>query len=112
MFCVTVKAFDDPNSDKLESLKIWDSLLTDFPNRTNTEIDYLKLCKARVLIELNRREDAKELIQTVNSKDLKIQSVIIKTSGKRLLKGKSLAKERKEHQPNQNWLSVSQQMNT
>ena len=90
--------FDDPNSDKLESLKIWDSLLTDFPNRTNTEIDYLKLCKARVLIELNRREDAKELIQTVNSKDLKKSKVsLLKQAEKEIIKRKEPSQREKKN---------------
>ena len=42
-----------------------------FPQRSDTEIDYIKLCKARILIELGKVNDAKHLIQSIKSEKLK-----------------------------------------
>jgi thioredoxin-like negative regulator of GroEL len=62
--------FDCPSYEKQEALSQWDSILTNFSNLSKAEIDYIKLCKARILIELNRKREAKKLIQSVSSKSL------------------------------------------
>ena len=59
----------------------------------------LNCVRNRVLIELNRREDAKELIQTVNSKDLKNQVSLLKQAEKEIIKRKEPSQRGKEHQP-------------
>lgn len=62
--------FDYPHSEKLEALEEWNSILSNFPDLSKAEKDYIKLCKARVLIELNRKLEAKKLIHSVSSKSL------------------------------------------
>lgn len=62
--------FDCPNYEKQEALSQWDLILADFSNLSIAETDYIKLCKARILIELKRKREAKKLIQSVSSKTL------------------------------------------
>jgi tetratricopeptide (TPR) repeat protein len=62
--------FDFPDSSKEEALEVWDNLIRKFPDRSSTEKDYFKLCKARVLLELNRKSDALTLLNSVSSSTL------------------------------------------
>ena len=41
-----------------------------FQDRSDLELQYFKLCKARILLELNRNKDANALIESVSSKSL------------------------------------------
>ena len=63
--------FDFPDSNKTRALLAWKQIEDNFPDRTTTEMDYFKLCQAKVLLELNRKGDASELIKTVSSISLK-----------------------------------------
>jgi hypothetical protein len=63
--------FDYPDSNKSRALIAWKQIENNFPDRTTTEKDYFKLCQAKVLLELNRKEDASKLIKNVSSNALK-----------------------------------------
>lgn len=62
--------FDFPKSNKANALLAWEKIENNFPNRSKLEQDYFRLCRARVLLELNRQKDASALINTVSSKSL------------------------------------------
>ena len=62
--------FDFPESDKAKAVLVWEKIEKNFPNRSKLEHDYFRLCRARVLLELNRQKDASTLINTVSSKSL------------------------------------------
>lgn len=62
--------FDHPGSSKESALVAWSDLARKFPDRSKAENDYFNLCKARVLLELNRQSDALPLLQSVSSKAL------------------------------------------
>lgn len=62
--------FDYPDSGKQEALEAWNRLDRKFTDRSSTEKDYFKLCKARVLLELNRKSDAMTLLNSVSSSTL------------------------------------------
>ena len=62
--------FDYPDSSKESALDAWNDLARKFPDRSKAENDYFNLCKARVLLELNRQADALPLLQSVSSKAL------------------------------------------
>ena len=49
---------------------MWEKIEKNFPDRSKLEHDYFRLCRARVLLELNRQKDASVLINTVSSKSL------------------------------------------
>lgn len=76
--------FDYPDSSKQEALEIWNKLVRKFPDRSSTERDYFKLCKARVLLELNRKSDALTLLNSVSTNTLEAakKSLILQVSGK------------------------------
>lgn len=63
--------FDFPESNKEDALKTWEKIGVDFPEKSKLEQDYFRLCRARVLLELNRQKDASNLIHTVSSNSLK-----------------------------------------
>ena len=48
--------FDFPDSDKNTALKIWSEIEHKFPNRSKLEKDYFCLCRARILLDLNRQK--------------------------------------------------------
>ena len=62
--------FDYPKSNKENALSVWKKIEEDFPDRSDLELQYFKLCKARILLELNRNKDANALIESVSSKSL------------------------------------------
>ena len=62
--------FDYPDSSKEFALRTWNELIRKFPDRSKAENDYFNLCKARILLELNRQSDAVSLIESVSSKAL------------------------------------------
>ena len=62
--------FDYPDSGKQQALEAWNRLDRKFTERSSTEKDYFKLCKARVLLELNRKSDAMTLLKSVSSSAL------------------------------------------
>jgi hypothetical protein len=89
--------FDNPNSNKMDALQVWKSLLKNFPERSTAEIDYINLCKARILIELNQKKAAKRLIQTVTTKNLtKSKLSLLKQAVKQKLKTSTPNKEVKQ----------------
>ena len=62
--------FDYPDSSKEFALRAWKELARKFPDRSKAENDYFNLCKARILLELNRQSDAMSLLESVSSKAL------------------------------------------
>lgn len=62
--------FDISDADMIKANKFWSSLLDEFPDLSKSEIDYINLCKARILIQLNRVGEAKLLINSVTSQNL------------------------------------------
>ncbi len=62
--------FDYPDSSKEAALQTWIDLNRKFPDRSKAEKDYFNLCKARILLDLNRQSDAVSLIESVSSKAL------------------------------------------
>ena len=82
--------FDYPDSNKQEALEVWNKLVRKFPNRSSKEKDYFKLCKARVLLELNRKSDALTLLNSVSSSSLDSakKSLILQVNGKDAAKEK------------------------
>lgn len=62
--------FDYPSSDKRDALAQWDALLENFTDLSKAEVDYVNLCKARILIELKRKEEARILIQGISTESL------------------------------------------
>ena len=62
--------FDFPDSSKEFALRAWSELTRKFPDRSKAEKDYFNLCKARILLELNRQSDALSLLDSVSSKAL------------------------------------------
>jgi cytochrome c-type biogenesis protein CcmH/NrfG len=62
--------FDFNHSNFDDGLVVWEKLLTDFSDRTKKEIDYIKLGIAKVLMKLNKNEDALNLLSTVQTKSL------------------------------------------
>ena len=63
--------FDLSNANYYLALKEWDKLKNDFEGLlSKPEIDYIKLCKARVLLELNQKVEATSLIDEVSTKSL------------------------------------------
>lgn len=63
--------FDFPESNKLNALTTWEKIEKNFPDKSTLEQDYFRLCRARILLELDRQGDASTLINTVSSKPLK-----------------------------------------
>jgi tetratricopeptide (TPR) repeat protein len=63
--------FDHTNSDRHKALHEWRAITEDFNQHlSKPEFDYLKLCQARILLELNQKEKATKLIGQVSSKSL------------------------------------------
>jgi hypothetical protein len=62
--------FDFPESNKANALNVWEKIEQTFPYRSNIEKDYFRLCRARILLELNRQKDASQLIKAVSSQSL------------------------------------------
>ena len=90
--------FDNPNSNKMDALQVWESLLKNFPERSTAEIDYVNLCKARILIELNQKKAAKRLIQTVTTKNLtKSKLSLLKQAVKQKMESSIPKKEVKQN---------------
>ena len=96
--------FDYPDSGKQEALEAWSRLDREFTERSNTEKDYFKLCKARVLLELNRKSDAMTLLKSVSSSalDSAKKSLILQLNDK----VKSKDKEEEEQGGKQSRLEV------
>ena len=63
--------FDFPDTSRSTALKTWENIHKQFNNRSASEIDYLKLCKARILIELGQLKKARALIESVSTKSFK-----------------------------------------
>lgn len=63
--------FDCPEISRHDALRVWNDLSKNFPDLIKSEKDYIKLCKARILLELNRKRQAKELIDSVSTSSLK-----------------------------------------
>ncbi len=90
--------FDNPNSNKMDALQVWETLLKNFSEISTAEIDYINLCKARILIELNQKKAAQRLIQTVTTKNLtKSKLSLLKQAVKQKLKSPTPKKEGKQN---------------
>ena len=59
--------FDHPHASRNKALQVWDSLISNFPLRSKSEKDYFKLCKGRILLELDRDKEAVALIESVST---------------------------------------------
>jgi len=59
--------FDFNSSNKDEALVAWEVLIKEFGERSEMEMDYLKLGKARVLIDLKRHEEAIPILNSIKS---------------------------------------------
>ena len=62
--------FDCPSASRMKALRVWDELIVKFPKRSSSEKDYFKLCKGRILLELNRDKEAVTLIESVSTRSL------------------------------------------
>ena len=62
--------FDCPSASRMKALRVWDDLIVKFPKRSSSEKDYFKLCKGRILLELNRDREAVALIESVSTRSL------------------------------------------
>ena len=69
--------FDYPKSNKENALSVWKKIEEDFPDRSDLELQYFKLCKAKILLELNRNKDANALIESVSSKSLQAKNSLL-----------------------------------
>ena len=75
--------FDFNHSNLNDGLVVWEKLLTDFSDRTKEETDYIKLGIAKMLMKLNKPEDALNLLSSVqtksllHSKDILIQKILL-----------------------------------
>ena len=63
--------FDYSEADYSIALKEWKGITNDFESSlSKSELDYIKLCKARIMLELNQKDKATALINEVSSKSL------------------------------------------
>ena len=75
--------FDCKHMDQKKALRVWESIEVDFSELSKIERDYLNLCKARLLWELNEEKKAKSLIENVSANSLQgakaeLQNILIK----------------------------------
>jgi tetratricopeptide (TPR) repeat protein len=72
--------FDFNHSSQNEALAIWDSLLTEFGERTENEQEYVRLMKAKILLQTGKKGEAIQLIRSVKSSILlEEKNAILKT---------------------------------
>ena len=63
------------------ALSTWQSIERDFGNLTKAEKDYLKLCQARILIDLSKKDQAVNLINSVTTKSLQtVKKTLLESS--------------------------------
>jgi len=63
--------FDFADADYALALKEWENLKIDFkPSLSKSELDYIKLCKARIMLELNQKDKATSLLNEVSTRSL------------------------------------------
>lgn len=63
--------FDYPECNRNKAIAVWDKIMSDFNSSLKkSEIDYINLCKARIMLELNQNEQAGLLVQEVSTKAL------------------------------------------
>lgn len=63
--------FDCSEADSNAALLEWNKLTGDFKSiLSDPEIDYIKLCRARIMVELNQEKEARLLIEEVSTKSL------------------------------------------
>jgi tetratricopeptide (TPR) repeat protein len=75
--------FDYPESNKVEALSTWGKIEKNFPERSDLENEYFRLCKARILLELGRKKEAHVLLNTVRSKSLeKVKKTLLNRTDK------------------------------
>ena len=89
--------FDCKHMDQKKALRVWESIEVDFSELSKIERDYLNLCKARLLWELNEEKKAKSLIENVSANSLQgakaeLQSVFNKKKDKDKLNEKDSKK--------------------
>ena len=59
--------FDFNHSSQNEALAIWDSLLTEFGERTESEQEYIRFMRAKILLQAGEKGKAIKLLRSVNS---------------------------------------------
>ncbi len=63
--------FDYSESDRNNAILVWDQIMSDFNSSLKKpEVDYIKLCKARIMLDLNQNEKAGLLVREVSTKAL------------------------------------------
>ena len=63
--------FDIEDSSHEEALLAWEVLINEFGERTTKEQDYIKINKSRILLHLQRFNEATTLLRSVNSEIMK-----------------------------------------
>jgi cytochrome c-type biogenesis protein CcmH/NrfG len=79
--------FDFNHSNLNDGLVAWEKLLAYFSDRTKEETDYIKLGIAKMLIKLNKPDDALNLLSSIQTKSL-LHSKGVLTQKIRLLRNK------------------------
>ena len=97
--------FDYPDSSKESALDAWNDLARKFPDRSKAENDYFNLCKARVLLELNRQADALPLLQSVSSKATRLSEAVSPSSSQKQAE-KGVTKRKPEAKQSRNQPSL------
>ena len=65
------------------ALSTWGKIEKNFPERSDLENEYFRLCKARILLELGRKKEAHVLLNTVRSKSLeKVKKTLLNRTDK------------------------------
>lgn len=63
--------FDCPEYNRNDAIAVWDKIMSDFNSSLKkSEIDYIKLCKARIMLDLKQNEQADLLVREVSTKAL------------------------------------------
>lgn len=79
--------FDFNHSNLNDGLVAWEKLLAYFSDRTKEETDYIKLGIAKMLIKLNKPDDALNLLSSIQTKSLFLSKDVL-TQKIRILKNK------------------------
>ena len=83
--------FDLNDFNKTEALDVWTSIIDNFEKISKTELDYMYLCIARILTQMNNKKGAKIYIEKVSTKSLEkakhdIESLLEKSENQKIKK--------------------------
>ena len=88
--------FDHDNSNHEKALETWKKMAKDFESiLSKPETDYIRLCQARVMLELNQKEEATKLIGQVSTKSLGESKQVLLKSIKQIPKPSPIKKVKK-----------------